>query len=126
MRTNQFLSIALSFIIAAIFALKYFDAKAARARAKLGSYETIVSPNKEYKIRSYYISSGDPMILLFQIFDRGDNLIAEYTRNAWPGAAFNAWICEAGPCTAYIFETGDAEPIRLPPTWLDRLLAKIP
>ena len=113
-------------LAAFIFALKYIHARNDRVRAKLGSYETVVSPNKEYKVRSYYISSGEPMVLLFQIYDRGDNLVAEYTRDAWPGAVTETWICAQGACTEFYFETGDAEPIRFPPTWLDRIRAKIP
>jgi hypothetical protein len=125
-RTKKFVAIGSICIVAFIFSLKYFHAKADRARAKLGAYDTVVSPNGEYKIKNYYISSGEPMVLLFQVFDHSENLIAEYTRDVWPGAATENWICDEGPCTEYIFETGDTDPIKLPPTWLDRLRAKIP
>lgn len=104
----------------------YFNASTARKQAKFNPYKTRISPNKEYKIEIYYISFGEPMELLFLVFDKNNDLLAKHTRAAWPGAVFESWTCEAGTCTAFIFETGDAEPISLPPTWLDRLLAKIP
>jgi hypothetical protein len=126
MQAKKIFTIVWICITVALLTLKYIHAKADRTRAKLGPHETLVSPNKEYKIKSFYISSGEPMVLLFQIFDRDDNLLAEYTRDAWPGAAVEDWYCDAGPCTKLAFEIGDAEPIRLPPTWLDRLRAKIP
>ncbi len=113
-------------IIAILLIANYLNTSKARKQATLNPYKTRISPNKEYKIEMYYISFGEPMELLFRVFDKKNNLIAEYTREAWPGAVFEAWVCEAGPCTAFIFETGDAEPIRLPPTWLDRLRSKIP
>ncbi len=97
-----------------------------RERAKRNPYKTVFSPDSTYKIKIYYISFGEPIVLLFRVFDKNDVLIAEHTRETWPGATTENWICAAGPCTEYIFAIGEAESIRLPPTWLDRLRAKIP
>jgi hypothetical protein len=126
MQAKKIFTLVLICIAPAVLILKYVHAKADRARAKLGPYDTVVAPSKEYSIKSYYISSGEPMVLLFQVYDHDNNLIAEYTRDAWPGAATETWVCKGGPCTEFYFETGDAAPIKFPPSWVDKLRAKIP
>jgi hypothetical protein len=101
-------------------------AKGVTARQRAIHGRTMLSPSNEYRVEKYYISSGEPMALLFRVFDRNGNLLAEYTRESWPGAATETWVCDAGHCTELYFETGDTKPLAFPPTWLDRMRAKIP
>lgn len=105
--------------------LSYHAAAARRKDANFGI--TLVAPNGEYRIDSYFISSREPMILLFKVYDRtGKILLAEYTRDVLPGAWFENWTCTQQRCTEFQYSTGEVDPILLPPTWLDNLLAKFP
>lgn len=123
---NRFLKNAyiFSFLLLIIFLLMVKSDIVRRQNAKFG--ETVFSPSQEYRIDQYFISSGEPMVLLFRVYDKDHHLIAEHTRNAWPGAATERWTCKDGKCTEYFFEIGDADPITLPPGWLDRMRAKLP
>lgn len=74
----------------------------------------------------YYLYVGEPMVLLFRVYDRKNVLVAEHTRESWPGAWFEGWDCTVQHCTGFSYSTGEVEPILLPPTWLDRFRAKLP
>ncbi len=66
------------------------------------------------------------MILLFKIYDSSNNLLAEHTRELWPGAWDENWKCTPERCSEFIYSIGDVDPISLPPTWLDNLRARLP
>lgn len=66
------------------------------------------------------------MVLLFRVYDAKNNLLAEHTRELWPGAWSENWKCTQRHCTAFIYSIGEVEPISLPPTWLDNLRARLP
>lgn len=111
--------------LALISNLLVFRAAAERRKhAEFGT--TLISPNHEYRIDKYYIGAGEPMLLLFKVYDRNHNLIAEHTRDVWPGAGVANWNCTPQYCLEFIYSIGEVEPIHLPPTWLDNLRARLP
>ncbi len=87
---------------------------------------TLIAPNHEYRIDKYYIGAGEPMLLLFKVYDKNNVLIAKHTREVWPGAGVENWNCTPQRCTEFIYSIGEVESIPLPPTWLDGIMTKIP
>jgi hypothetical protein len=84
------------------------------------------APNGEYRIDRYAISGGNPMVLMFKVFDREHELVGEYVRRLEPGSFREDWACDKDRCSEYSWTTDGGDPIILPPSWLDRLRAMIP
>lgn len=113
----------ITFVVAALSLISslliYRAAIARRSHAEFGI--TLISPNAEYRINKYYISAGDPMIVLFKVYDgAGKILLAEYTRELWPGAWFEHWTCNQQHCTEFQYSIGEVETISLPTFNLSR------
>lgn len=116
--------ISIILLLVALISVYYRDDAYNRHHAQFGL--SFLAPSGEYRIDKYYMSSGEPMILLLRVYDKDQHLIAEYVRDAWPGAATSFWTCEAQRCTEYTYETGDDGFITLPPDWFARMRAKLP
>ncbi len=87
---------------------------------------TMLAPNQQYRIDVYFLSAGDPIKVLFRVYDKEQKLLAEYTREIDSGAWAERWTCDAQNCSEFIYSIGEVAPISLPPTWLDGLRAKLP
>lgn len=111
--------------VLSIVVLSYGNAMSDRAGATFD--ETTVAPNKRYSIDKYFIPSSDSA-MLFRVFDRDRRLIGEYVRRNYIGNPIvgNRWECTKDECTEFWWNSGDDDRIALPPSWLDRLRAKLP
>ena len=96
----------------------------ARRQAKLSG--TSIAPHGEYRVDYYLISEGNQMRLLFRLFDRNQELVGEYDRFYDPGGWREGWTCAQQACTEFSWGSQDEDRIKLPPTRLDRLRAKLP
>jgi len=96
----------------------------ARHQAKLSGTST--APNGEYRVEYYLISEGLQMRFLFRLFDRKQELVGEYDRLYDPGGWREGWTCIEQTCSEFSWGSQDEDRIKLPPTRLDRLRAKLP
>ena len=96
----------------------------ARHQAKLSGTST--APNGEYRVEYYLISEGLQMRFLFRLFDRKQELVGEYDRLYDPGGWREGWTCIEHTCSQFSWGSQEEDRIKLPPTRLDRLRAKLP
>ena len=97
-----------------------------RTRGKIE--DTYISDDGAYKAEIYLIRKpffDFDYLFMIKIYDKNGNLVKKYSAyNAVRNSTY--WICPDKKCNEFAWGSQEDHFVKLPPSWFDRLMAKIP